>query len=128
MKDGGGHDREHDVGGGSGGGDQHHVAPWMAQAAVIDRYRFGVAEQERRARQQHHCRQQDGAERIDVLERVEADAPQFPGGIVTEAVRDKGVGGLMKRDGKDHRQYPGRSTIQRDIGKQGRIQVLSERA
>ena len=56
--------------------------------------------------QQQHGRQQQGAERIDMLERIETDAAPLPGGVVAEMVRDKAVGGLMKGDGDDQRQHP----------------------
>ena len=41
-----------------------------------------------------------------MLERIEADAALFPGGVVAKMMRDKAVGRLMKGDGDDERQNP----------------------
>jgi hypothetical protein len=52
-------------------------------------------------RQQQDGRHDQGAERIDVPQRVEADPALVPGGVVAEMMRDKAVGGFMKGDGDD---------------------------
>ena len=49
---------------------------------------------------------------IDMLERIEADAAELPGGVVAEPVRDKAVRGLVKGDGDDERQHPDRDVVQ----------------
>ena len=52
-------------------------------------------------RQQQQARQNHGPERIDMLERVEADPAKLPGGIVAELVCHKGVRGLVEGDGNE---------------------------
>jgi len=47
-----------------------------------------------------------------MFERIEADAAEFPGGIVTEAVGHKAVGRLMKGDRDDKREYPDREVVE----------------
>jgi hypothetical protein len=55
----------------AGPGQRHpdHVEPGVVQVPEIDRDRLGIAEQERRMRQQQHARKDHGPERIDMLER-----------------------------------------------------------
>src|SRR5882762_8510473 len=48
-------------------------------------------------------------------ERIETDAAEFGSRVVTEVARDKAVGGLMKRDGDDERQYPNRHIVNGDV-------------
>jgi len=66
----------------------------------IDRNRLGVTEQERRLQKNRSSRpgRQYGAERIDVLERIEADTAQAPGRIVAEQARHKAMGRFMEGD------------------------------
>ena len=59
--------------------------------------------QDEKAEQRHHRRQDQRAEWVDMLQRVEADPAELPGGVVAEPVRDKAVRRLMKRDGDDQR-------------------------
>ena len=84
-----------------------HVAARIAQCAKVDRDRFCVAEQERRAHQQEERRQQDRSERVDVFEWIEADPAELPGGIVAQEVCDEAMRGLVKRDGDHERYDPG---------------------
>ncbi len=49
-------------------------------------------------------RQQDGAERIDMLQRVEGDPPLRIGRVVAAKPGDETVGGFMEGDGDQHRQ------------------------
>ena len=107
--------RQDDVGGGAGQRHPDHVEPGMVKVPEIHRDRLGVAEQERGMRQQQHARQNHGAEGIDMLERVEADAAEFPGGIVAEPVCHKGVRGLVKGDRDEEGEYPDRDVVQRDV-------------
>ena len=65
--------------------------------------------------QQQDRRQEHRAEGIDVLCRIEADAAEVPGGIVAEAMGDKGVGGLMKGNGEDQRQDPDRNVVNGEV-------------
>jgi hypothetical protein len=47
-----------------------------------------------------------------MLERIETDAAEFPGGIVAEAVRDETMRRFMKRDRDDKREYPDREIVE----------------
>ena len=63
-------------------------------------------------RQQQQAGENDGAEGVDMLERIEADPAELLGGVVAEPVGDKGVGGLMEGDGDHERQHPDRYGVQ----------------
>ena len=63
-------------------------------------------------RQQQHARQNHGAERIDMLDRIEADPAKLPGGIVAEPVGHKGVRGLVEGDGDEEGEHPDRDGVQ----------------
>ena len=63
-------------------------------------------------RQQQNTRQHHGAEGIDMFQRIEADAAELPGGVVTQPVRDKSVRGFVKGDRDDERQHPDRQRIE----------------
>ena len=65
--------------------------------------------------EQQHRRQHQRAERIDMLEWIEADAAQFPGGLVAELVGHETVGRLMEGDGEDERQDPDRYVIEGNV-------------
>ena len=52
-------------------------------------------------REQKHRGQDDGAEGIDMFQRIERDPAQLPGSVVAQPVRDKAVRGLMEGDGDD---------------------------
>ena len=73
-----------DVGRGTCRSDQNHVAAGVAQGGKIDGHRFGISKQKRSAQQEEHCRHHQGAEGVDVLQRIEAHAPQAPGGRVAQ--------------------------------------------
>jgi hypothetical protein len=88
--------------------DPDHVPARISQRLEIDRNRLGIAEQERRAQHQKQRRQQYGAERIDVLERIEADTAQAPSRVVAEHERHEAVRGLVEGDRDDDRDHPGR--------------------
>ena len=80
----------------------------MIEVSEIDRNRLRPAEQQsaatRKLRQdQQPQRYGDGSDRIDVLERVERDAPQVPCGIVAEHPGHIAVRGFVQRDCKDDR-------------------------
>ena len=66
---------------------QHHIAARMAQGAKIDRHRLGIAEQKRCSHEQKHGRHYDGAEQIDVLQRIQAHPPKPPSRVITQLVR-----------------------------------------
>ena len=119
MKAEGSDDRQGDVHRGAGGGDQHHAAARVAQRPEIDRHRLGVAEQEGRAREQQQRGQDDGAERVDMAERVEADAPLPRRRFVAEEAGDVSVRGLVEGDGDQNRQQPDRNEV-RQVHKVGR--------
>jgi len=101
-----GHDEIH---AGSGGSDPQHVFLRAAQVAEVDGYRFGPAEQDgpaaqQLAGQQNHQRHQDGAHRVDVLDRIKRDTPLQSRRHVAEEACDVAVSGFMQGDGKNHRQ------------------------
>ena len=83
----------------------------MVQVPEIDGNRLGIAEHERRMRQQQHAGKDHRAEWIDMLQRVETDAAELPGGVVAKPVRHKGVGGLVKGDGDEEREHPDRDVV-----------------
>ena len=62
-------------------------------------------------RKQQHRRQDQGAERVDVPERVEADAAELRGGIVSEPVGDEGMRSLVESDGEHEGEHPHRQVI-----------------
>ncbi len=62
-------------------------------------------------RQQKHARKNHGPERIDMLERIEADPAELPGGIVAKLVGHKGVRGLVEGDGDQERKHPNRNVV-----------------
>ena len=66
-------------------------------------------------RQQQHAGKNDGAERIDMLERVEADPTKLQGGVVPEPVGHKGVRGLVEGDGDEEGEDPDGEVVQRNI-------------
>ena len=107
---------ERDVHGGSRCSDQHHVASWLAKRSKIDGHWFGITEQEWRMQQQQNARQQDRAEWIDVLQRIEADASKPPCGVVAKKMRDEAMRRFMKGDSEDHRDGPDRCQIDGVIG------------
>ena len=63
-------------------------------------------------RQQQHARQDHRPERIDMLERIEADPAKLLGGVVAEPIGHKGVRGLVESDGDEERQDPDRYAVQ----------------
>src|SRR5207253_863040 len=87
----------------------------MVQVPKIHRDRLGVAEQEGRMRQQKQARKKHGAKGIDMLEGVEADPAELPGGVVPKPVRHKAVGGLVKGDGDEEGKHPDGELVERDV-------------
>ena len=65
-----------------------------------DRRRFGPAE-EHSAVDEADERKDDGAERIDVLERVKRDSAEHQGGWIAETIGGPGVSALMDTEGED---------------------------
>ena len=96
-------------------GPASHVEPGMVQVPEVDRDRLGVAEQERRMRQQQHARQDHRPERVDMLDRIEAHPAKLPGGIVAELIRHEGMRGLVERDGDQEGEDPDRDGVQCDV-------------
>jgi hypothetical protein len=66
-------------------------------------------------REQQHRRQHQRAERVDVLEWIEADTAQLPGRLVAELVGHETVGRLVECDGDYERQDPDRYVIGGDV-------------
>src|ERR1700738_601072 len=50
-----------------------------------------------------------------MFERIEADASQFPGGVVAKSVRDKAVRRLVEGDGDDEGDDPDRDVVEGDV-------------
>ncbi len=105
--------RKDEIHGRPRGRDERRISLWIAQRPEIDRHRLGVAEQEGRVREHQQRRQQDRAERVDVFERIEADAPAQPCRVVAEEPRDIAMGSLVKGDGDHQRDDPSRKLIER---------------
>ena len=63
-------------------------------------------------RQQQYPGQNQGAEGVDMPERVETDPAEPEGGVVAKPVRDKAVRGLVKGNGDDEREHPDRDVVQ----------------
>ncbi|MNH20205.1 hypothetical protein D3C79_799660 [compost metagenome] len=94
-----------EIGRGAGQRDPDHVAFGVAQVVEAHRHGLGIAEQESaRRREVQHQRHQYGADGVDVLDRVERDAPQHIGRVVAEVARGIAVGGFVHRDGEQHGQ------------------------
>ena len=87
---------------------QHHIAIDVAEIAQIDGNGFGPPEYETgSARQSGHeyerPRDEDRADRVDMRNRIQGNAPQHPGGFVAQLLGSPTVGGLMERNGKNER-------------------------
>src|ERR1700737_681944 len=54
-----------------------------------------------------------------MFELIEADATEFPGGVVAESVRDKAVGRLVEGDGDDEGDDPDRDVVEGDVQLEG---------
>src|SRR5262249_15124183 len=67
-----------------GHGNPRHISARVAQCCEVYGHRFGIAEYERGLRKNEKRRQQDSAEWIDVLERIQAYSAQARGGVVSK--------------------------------------------
>jgi hypothetical protein len=81
------------------------------KAPKFDRHRLGIAEQKRCSHEQKHGRHYDGAEQIDVLQRIQAHPPKPPSRVITQLVRHEAVRAFVQRDGNQNRENPGRCDI-----------------
>ncbi len=97
----------------AGGGDQRHALARMAEAPGVDRHRLGPAEHERdpadgqQLADQQDAGQEDGADPVDVPQRVERQPPGQLRRVVAERQRRVAVRRLVQGDrqhGGDHRQ------------------------
>ena len=118
-------ERHHEIRRRPGRRHPDHVALRVAQVAEVHRHRLRPAEQEaaaaRELRQEQQAdRDQHRADRIDVLQRIQRDAAQHPGGLVAEDPGDVAVGGFVQRDREDHRHR-----LERDGREQRKIHWLS---
>ena len=78
-----------------------------AQAGEVDGHRFGESEHHPPAGpNQKERRQKDGAERIDMLERVEGDPAQALCRVVAKPPGDPAVCRFVEGDGDQDRQDP----------------------
>ena len=105
-------DREQHIGPRPGQRDQDRVAPRVVQTSEIDRHRLRVSEQKTGCHKKQR-RQDDGAERIDMLQRVESDAALAPGRVVARS------------DARQSRAPP-RETLSAKMT--GRTQVVASRS
>jgi len=87
---------------------QHHAAARVAEAPGRDRHRFGPAEEDAAAEVRHRLGQQenaghdDGADLIDVHDRIERQPPQPLRRVVAERQRGITVRHLMQDDRHHH--------------------------
>ena len=73
----------------------------MAQRGEIDRHRLGPAEQDA-AQPQGQQREQYSADRIDMAQRIQADAPLLIGGHIAKMPRHIAMRRFVQGDGEQH--------------------------
>ena len=93
----------------SRGGDPQHVALGVAQIGKIYRHRLRPTEQnaaaaEELAYDQQRQWQRDRADRVDVAQRIQADAPRGISGEIAEMLGDVAMRRFVHRDRKDDGQ------------------------
>ena len=109
-------DRQSKIGRGASGGNQHVFAfPVPVEIVRIDRDRFcppdqGQSSEHRDQRKQH------GADRIDVNDRIQGDAPQLPRGGVTQHVCGQRVSGFVKCEGQQQDDEADENCLKIDHG------------
>ncbi|MEJ2015317.1 MAG: hypothetical protein P8X61_06785 [Limibacillus sp.] len=86
--------------------DQDRIASGVTQPREGDGHRLGPSEDQREAQQDQEARYHDGAEKVDMAERIEADAVLPLGRIVAQFPGDIAVSGLVQGDGEDKGQHP----------------------
>ena len=79
----------------------------------VDRHRFGVAEG-RQAREEQQRGHEDGAEGVDVAQRIERESVLLLRGRVTEVVRHAAVAHLVQ-DHRGHEQMKNQTLVQREL-------------
>jgi hypothetical protein len=89
-----------EIAGGAGEGDKDVVAAIVFEVAAGDWSGFGPADQ-RPVVEQGEQRHDDGAERVEVFERVESDAAEHAGGGIAQAPGGPGVGALVDTEGEN---------------------------
>jgi hypothetical protein len=70
----------------------------VSQSIESHGHRLGVSEQKGSVDHEQDDRKRDRADRVDMLERVERDAPELRGGVVSESLGDITVGSLVQRN------------------------------
>ena len=93
--------RECDVRCGAGCAHQDLVALGLLEIVEVDGHRLGKGEH-RAAGRKHEQRQEDGAKRVDVVERVERDAAARTGRLVAERPGRGGVRTLVDDNTHDN--------------------------
>lgn len=106
---------EHEVRHWSGHSNKSHVSSGVAECAKIDRHGLGVSEQKWGSQKQQQCRQQDRAEEVDVLQRIERHPPQSIRRVVAQSMGNKCMCGLVQRYGEEDRKHPRRRRVQHHI-------------
>ncbi|MCZ7586732.1 MAG: hypothetical protein M5R36_27225 [Deltaproteobacteria bacterium] len=96
----------------------------MAQVLDADRNRLGPTEHDAAGRNQEE-RDDDGADRVNVLERVHRDPPEHPRGGIAELVRRPRVGRFMKRD-REHQRGQVYKNMEKDFGVHRGLQGLKK--
>ena len=98
-----GDDRREEVADGAGESDEDVVAHVVLEVASGDGRGLGPAE-EGTTVDQCDDREEDGSEKVEVLQGVEGDATECQGGGIAEAIGGPGVGALMDAEGEhqDH--------------------------
>ena len=88
------------VAGGAGEGDEDVVAAIVFEVAAGDGGGLGPTDEEVAVNQRYEGNE-DGADEVEVFDRVESDAAEHAGGGIAEAPGGPGVGALMHAEGKD---------------------------
>lgn len=96
--DGAGEGGHHEVRRRSGKADDDVARLGILEIGRVVGYRLRIAEHGT-VHREHAQRQDDRAERVDVLERIKRQAPRALGRGITELVRRKPVRHLVKHDG-----------------------------
>ena len=115
MHEGGREARECDVRCGAGRTHQDLVTLGVLEVVEVDRHGLGEGEHGTAGRE-HEQRQDDGAKRVDVVERVERDAAARTGRFIAECPGRGGVRALVDDDAHDDGDGAGEQVHQVAVG------------
>jgi len=85
-------------------GDEGVVTAPVTELGGIDRDGFAPADESEAAQQKADGGNDDGAEQVDVGDRIESESSLITGGVVAEHVRGPGVCRLMEGEDRDEHQ------------------------